>query len=74
MSSQLVNILCGGRNSKYENKPLQNHTSQKKTCDMWQKTIKTPNKVAGPVGKEGVLGGVNRYLNAGKNITEPVTK
>ena len=27
--------------------------------DKWQKTLKTPNKVAGPVGKEGVLGGVN---------------
>ena len=28
--------------------------------DKWQKTLNTPNKVAGPVGKEGVLGGVNR--------------
>ena len=26
--------------------------------DKWQKTLKTPNKVAGPVGKEGVLGGL----------------
>ena len=34
---------------------------------MWRKTLKTPNKVAGPVGKEGVLGGVNRCRNAGKN-------
>ena len=42
--------------------------------DKWQKTL---NKVAGPVGKEGVLGGVNRCRNAGKiakNIAEPVTK
>ena len=30
MSSHLVNISCWGRNYKYENKPLQNHTSQKK--------------------------------------------
>ena len=35
--------------------------------DKWQKTLKTPNKVAGPVGKEGVLGGVNRCRNAGKS-------
>ena len=28
--------------------------------DKWQKTLKTPKKVAGPVGKEGVLGWVNR--------------
>ena len=45
--------------------------------NMWVKTLKTPNKLAGPVGKEGVLGGVNRWRNAGKtteNITEPVTK
>ena len=28
--------------------------------DKWQKTLKTPNKVAGPVGKVGVLGGLNR--------------
>ena len=34
--------------------------------DKWQKTLKTPKKVAGPVGKEGVFGGVNRCLNAGK--------
>ena len=36
------------------------------------KTLKTPNKLAGPVGKEGVLGGVYRLRNAGKttkNIT-----
>ena len=33
----------------------------------WQKTLKTPNKVAGPVGKEGVLDGVNRCRNAGKS-------
>ena len=42
-----------------------------------EKTFKTPNKLAGPVGKEGVLGGVYRLRNAGKttkNITEPVTK
>ena len=26
---------------------------------MWQKTLKTPNKLEGPVGKEGILGGVN---------------
>ena len=45
---------------------------------MWQKTLKTPKKVAGPLGKEGVLGEVNRCRNAGKtaekNIIEPVTK
>ena len=35
--------------------------------DKWQKTLKTPNKVAGPVGKEGVLGGVNRCRNAEKS-------
>ena len=35
--------------------------------DKWQKTLKTPNKVALPVGKEGVLGGVNRCRNAGKS-------
>ena len=35
--------------------------------DKWQKTLKTPNKVAGPVGKEVVLGGVNRCRNAGKS-------
>ena len=35
--------------------------------DKWQKTLKTPNKVAGSVGKEGVLGGVNRCRNAGKS-------
>ena len=35
--------------------------------DKRQKTLKTPNKVAGPVGKEGVLGGVNRCRNAGKS-------
>ena len=34
--------------------------------NMWHKTLKTPNKLAGPVGKEGVLGGVNRWRNAGK--------
>ena len=34
--------------------------------DKWQKTLKTPKKVAGRVGKEGVLGGVNRCRNAGK--------
>ena len=28
--------------------------------DKWQKTLKTPKKVAGRVGKEGVLGGINR--------------
>ena len=28
--------------------------------DKWQKTLKTPKKVGGPVGKEGVLSGVNR--------------
>ena len=28
--------------------------------DKWQKTLKTPKKVGGHVGKEGVLGGVNR--------------
>ena len=28
--------------------------------DKWQKTLKTPKKVAGRVGKEGVLGGVSR--------------
>ena len=28
--------------------------------DKWQKTLKTPKKVGGRVGKEGVLGGVNR--------------
>ena len=28
--------------------------------DKWQKTLKTPKKVGGTVGKEGVLGGVNR--------------
>ena len=41
------------------------------------KTLKPPNKLAGPAGKEGVLGGVYRLRNAGKtikNITEPVTK
>ena len=32
--------------------------------DKWQKTLKTPKKVGGPVGKEGVLGGVNRCRNA----------
>ena len=46
--------------------------------DMWQKILKTPNKVVGPVGKQGVLGGVNRCRNAGKNakknITQPVIK
>ena len=39
--------------------------------------LKTPSKLAGPVGKEGVLGGAYRLRNAGKttkNITEPVTK
>ena len=35
--------------------------------DKWQKTLKTPNKVAGPVGKERVLGGVNRCRIAGKS-------
>ena len=35
--------------------------------DKWQKTLKTPKKVGGPVGKEGVLGGVNRCRNAGKS-------
>ena len=35
--------------------------------DKWQKTLKIPNKVAGPVGKEGVLGGVNRCRNVGKS-------
>ena len=35
--------------------------------DKWQKTLKTPKKVAGPIGKEGVLGGVNRCRNAGKS-------
>ena len=35
--------------------------------DKWQKTLKTPKKIAGPVGKEGVLGGVNRCQNAGKS-------
>ena len=35
--------------------------------DKWQKTLKTPNKVAGPAGKEGVLGGVNRCRNPGKS-------
>ena len=28
--------------------------------DKWQKTLKTPKKVGGCVGKEGVLCGVNR--------------
>ena len=28
--------------------------------DKWQKTLKTPKKVAGCAGEEGVLGGVNR--------------
>ena len=28
--------------------------------DKWQKTLKTPKKVGGPVGKEGVLCRVNR--------------
>ena len=32
-----------------------------------KKTLKTPKKVAGRVGKEGVLGGVNRCRNAGKS-------
>ena len=31
------------------------------------KTLKTTNKLAGPVGKEGVLDGINRWRNAGKN-------
>ena len=35
--------------------------------DKWQKTLKTPNKVAEPVGKEGVLGEVNRFRNAGNS-------
>ena len=35
--------------------------------DKWQKTLKTPKKVGGPVRKEGVLGGVNRCRNAGKS-------
>ena len=35
--------------------------------DKWQKTLKTPKKVGGPVGKEGVLDGVNRFRNAGKS-------
>ena len=35
--------------------------------DKWQKTLKTPNKVVGPVGKERVLCGVNRCRNAGKS-------
>ena len=35
--------------------------------DNWQKILKTPKKVAGPVGKDGVLGGVNRCRNAGKS-------
>ena len=34
--------------------------------NMWGKTLKTPNKLAGPVGKEGVLGEVNKWRNAGK--------
>ena len=45
--------------------------------DKWQKTLKTPKKVGGRVGKEGVLGGVNRLskcMKKCKNITEPVTK
>ena len=44
---------------------------------MWGKILKTRNMLAGPVGKEGVLGGVYRLQNAGKttkNITESVTK
>ena len=39
--------------------------------------LKTPNKLAGPVGKEEVLGGVNRWRNTGKNtknIVKPDTK
>ena len=35
--------------------------------EKWLKTLKTPNKEAGPVGKEGVLGGVNRCRNEGKS-------
>ena len=41
------------------------------------KPLITTNKLAGPVGKKGVLGGVYRLRNAWKttkNITEPVTK
>ena len=34
--------------------------------NMWGKTLKPPNKLAGPAGKEGVLGGVYRLRNAGK--------
>ena len=30
------------------------------------KTLKTPNKLAGPVGKEGYLGGVYRLWNQEK--------
>ena len=35
--------------------------------DKWHKTLKTPKKVVGPVGKEAVLCGVNRCRNAGKS-------
>ena len=49
------------------------------SINMWRKTLKTPNKLAGPVGKERVSGGVNSLggemqEKPQKNITEPVTK
>ena len=46
--------------------PSENQRNRYKTpilcssiSDKWQKTLKAPNKVVGPVGKERVLGGVN---------------
>ena len=47
--------------------------------NMWGKTLKTPNMLAGPVGKEGVLGRVNSLggemqEKPHKSITKPVTK
>ena len=38
------------------------------------KTLKTPNKLEGPVGKEGVLGGVYRLRNAGKTTKKHNSK
>ena len=42
--------------------------------DKWKKTLKTTNKVAGPIGNEGVLGGVNRCRNAGKSANTQLNR
>ena len=63
---------------KKTSKPLQNtlfHALVSIICG--GKPLITTNKLAGPVGKKGVLGGVYRLRNAlktTKKLTEPVTK